>query len=152
MRMMLLAIIVLALLFGLASISQSYATSQQAQAAIEASRATQIANAGNLVVLVALLLSIFLAAVTAFVILFLLLRRYQRALRHLGLDRNMQHSAQIQPDANSMLSTALALLTYRILQEQAERDADQLHQLNLDSIEMNETAGTFDSSDNFWMM
>lgn len=152
MRMMLLAIIVLALLFGLASISQSYATSQQAQAAIEASRATQIANAGNLVVLVALLLSIILAAVTAFVILFLLLRRYQRALRHLGLDRNMQHSAQIQPDANSMLSTALALLTYRILQEQAERDADQLHQLNLDSIEMNETAGTFDSSDNFWMM
>ncbi|MCX6064839.1 MAG: hypothetical protein NT121_03675 [Chloroflexi bacterium] len=36
-------------LFGLASISQSYATAKQAQAAIEASRAAQIASTGNLV-------------------------------------------------------------------------------------------------------
>jgi hypothetical protein len=64
----------------------------------------------------------------------------------------MQHWTQLQPDANSMLSAALALLTYRILQEQAERDAEQMHQLNLDSIEMTETAHNFDTPDNFWMM
>jgi heme/copper-type cytochrome/quinol oxidase subunit 2 len=148
----LLIVLIIALLFGLSTISQSYATAQQAQAAIEASKATQIANAGNLVVLVALLVSIVLVAVTAFVIIVLLLRKHQRALRQLGTNRDMQHSAQLQPDANSMLSAALALLTYRILQEQAERDAEQMHQLNLDSIEMTETAHNFDTPDNFWMM
>jgi heme/copper-type cytochrome/quinol oxidase subunit 2 len=147
-----LIMFLLALLFGLSTISQSYATAQQAQAAIEASKATQIANAGNLVVLVALLMSTVLAAVAAFVIIFLFIRRNQRALRQLGMNRDMQHWAQIQPDANSMLSSALALLTYRMLQEQAERDAAQLHQLNLDSIEMSEAEDSFYPSDNSWMM
>jgi|GEM_PF-6022518 len=59
-----LVMLIVILLFGLSSISQSYATAKQAQAAIEASKTAQIASIGNLIVIavVALVIVVLLAA------------------------------------------------------------------------------------------
>ena len=67
--LLILVLLIVALLFGLSSISQSYATAKQAQAAIEASHVAQTASLGNLtiilvtavIVLAVLLLGIFIA-------------------------------------------------------------------------------------------
>lgn len=57
-------VVFLALLFGLSSISQSYAAARQAQALIETARVAQIASGGNLV-LIAILVVLLLAALGA---------------------------------------------------------------------------------------
>jgi type II secretory pathway component PulF len=64
----LLIVLILALLFVLPSVSQSYASGRQAQAVIETSRATQIANFGNLLV-IAILAVMLLAALGVIVYL-----------------------------------------------------------------------------------
>jgi hypothetical protein len=48
--LLIIAFLIVVLLFSLSSISQSYASAKQAQAAIEASRAVQVASASNLVI------------------------------------------------------------------------------------------------------
>lgn len=66
---LLAVLVVLMLIWGLASISQSYAAAQQAQAAIEASRATQIASVGNLLVIVVLVLLVIVLLVCLYYVL-----------------------------------------------------------------------------------
>lgn len=51
-------LVIVVLVWGLSSISQSYAAARQAQASIEASRAAQIASTGNLVTILAVVLVI----------------------------------------------------------------------------------------------
>ena len=126
--------IVLALLFGLSSVSQSYATAQQAQAAIEASKSAQIASVGNLVVIavVALVIVVLLAAVifTAW-----LLHAKPQSTRRRDVGQNVYWEQPQQPDVNSLLQTVLTLLTYQITLEQVERETGQLFQLGQDHLE-----------------
>jgi len=56
-----IAILIVALLFGIASISQSYAAVQQAQTTIKTARMAQVARLGNLVSI--LVIFLLLAAV-----------------------------------------------------------------------------------------
>lgn len=120
--------VVLALLFGLSSVSQSYATAKQAQAAIEASKTAQIASLGNLVViaLVTLVIVVLLAAVifTAW-----MLQAKPLTIKRQGSNQNVCWEQPKQQDVNGLLQTLLTLLTYQITLEQVERDTEQLFQL-----------------------
>jgi ABC-type Fe3+ transport system permease subunit len=129
-----LILLVLALLFGLSSISQSYATAQQAQAAIEASKTAQIASVGNLIVIAvaALVIVVLLAAVifTAW-----LLHAKPQSSRRSDSGQNVYWEQNRQSDVNGLLQTVLTLLTYQITLEQVERETEQLFQLGQDHIE-----------------
>jgi ABC-type Fe3+ transport system permease subunit len=129
-----LILLVLALLFGLSSISQSYATAQQAQAAIEASKTAQIASVGNLVVIImaALVIVVILAAVifTAW-----LLHTKPLSTKRRDSDQNVHWEQTQQPDVNGLLQTVLTLLTYQITLEHVERETGQLFELGQDHIE-----------------
>lgn len=129
-----LMMLIVVLLFGLSSVSHSYATAQQAQAAIEASKTAQIASVGNLVVIavVALVIVVLLAAVifTAW-----LLHAKPQSTRRLDSGQNVYWEQTRQPDVNGLLHTVLTLLTYQITLEQVERETGQLFQLGQDHIE-----------------
>lgn len=129
-----LVMLIVILLFGLSSISQSYATSQQAQAAIEASKTAQIASVGNLVVIavVALVIVVILAAVIFTV---WLLHTKPQPTRKRDSGQNVYWEQTRQPDVNGLLQTVLTLLTYQITLEQVERETGQLFQLGQDHIE-----------------
>jgi ABC-type Fe3+ transport system permease subunit len=118
--MFVFALLILALLFGFSSMSQSYASSQQAQAAIEASRTAQIASTGNLIVIVTL--AVFLLVAIA-VIAYLLLHA-----RQLGLRRNSQpNTGQVpQADMSSLLPAMLTMLLLQAMQKQNDPAADTL--------------------------
>lgn len=111
-------------LFSLASVSQSYATSQQAQAAIEASRAAQIASTGNLVTIVTVaLLAIALLAVVV-VSAWLVLRTKAQPKRQWCPNRNRGWDQFQQPDANALIPALMTILLYEMTQHQ-QHDAEQ---------------------------
>jgi hypothetical protein len=102
------------LIFGLSSVSQSYAAARQAQANIESSRTAQIAIAGNLVV-IATLAILLLTAVA--IIAYLLLRTRQPSNRQAF----KSHTSQIsETDINSMLPSMLTLMVYQMMQNQSQ--------------------------------
>jgi ABC-type Fe3+ transport system permease subunit len=129
-----LILLVLALLFGLSSISQSYATAQQAQAAIVASKTAQIASVGNLVIVVAaaLVIVVLLAAV---IITAWLLYAKPQSTRRPDSGQNVYWEQARQSDVNGLLQTVLTLLTYQITLEHGERETGQLFELGQDHIE-----------------
>ncbi len=112
-----IALVIVVLLFGLTSISQSYAASQQAQAAIEASRAAQIASAGNLVI-IATLAVLLLVAVG--VIALLLLRAKSQPKRQWtpGSNADWEPFPHFpQPNPNALLPTLLTMMMYQMMQQ-----------------------------------
>jgi hypothetical protein len=128
------ALVIMVILFGLSSISQSYATAQQAQAAIEASKTAQIASAGNLVVIVAASLVIVVILAAAIFTAWLLHSKPLWSKRQIS-DQAVHLQQSQQPDVNGLLQTVLTLLTYQITLEHVERDTEQLFQLGQDHLE-----------------
>jgi lysylphosphatidylglycerol synthetase-like protein (DUF2156 family) len=147
MQIFLLLIIALLVFFlGLASISQAYATTQQAQAAIEASRATQIASAGNLITLVTVTLVIIVMLAAVVMIAWLLLRAKFHPKNHWISGSNANWERIPQPQTTNLLPTLLTMLLYQMMQSQQQRESDQ-------SWMMNEPANEITSfSDNIWDM
>jgi hypothetical protein len=144
LQMMVILLLIVLILFGLASISQSYATAQQAQAMIEANRATQIASTGNLVtiLMIALLLASSLVAVA--VIAYLVYRVKVKASVSTGQwvsgpNANFGRVGQVgqpmdqlgQPSANELLPAMLTMLLVQMLRQQTGRgqSANQLFTL-----------------------
>ena len=124
-----LVMLIVVLLFGLSSISQSYASAKQAQAAIEASRAAQIASAGNLVT-VALVIVAVLAAVV--VIAWLLLRTKSQPRRQWVSGPNANWGQVHQPPANVLLPALLSMMLYQMMQsqEQHQQETEQFWMMN----------------------
>jgi hypothetical protein len=125
MQILLIVTLTLALfIFALSSVSQSYASAQQAQAAIEASRAAQIASTGNLVtiVTVALVAIALLAAVV--LIASLVLRAKSQPKRQWNPSRNGGWDQFQQPDANALIPALMTLLLYEMTQHR-QHDAEQ---------------------------
>lgn len=115
-----LILLVLALFFGLSSMSQSYASAKQAQAAIEASRTAQIASTGNLIVIVTLAVLLLVAVA---VIVYLLLHARQPGQRR----NSRPNTGQVpQADMNSLLPTMLTMLLVQAMQKQNHPEADML--------------------------
>lgn len=109
-----------ALFFGFSSVSQSYASAKQAQAAIEASRTAQIASTGNLIVIVTL--AVFLL-VAICVIAYLLLHARQPVQRR----NSRPDTGQVpQADLNSLLPAMLTMLLLQAMQKQSDPEADML--------------------------
>jgi NADH:ubiquinone oxidoreductase subunit 3 (subunit A) len=115
-----LLLFIVVLLFGLSSVSHSYSTAKQAQAAIEASRTAQIASTGNLVVIVTLAI-LFLVAIA--VIAYLLLHARQP-----GQCKNSRpNTGQVpQVDMSSLLPAMFTMLLLQAMQKQSDPEADML--------------------------
>ena len=111
--LLVIALLIVVLLFGLSSISQSYASAKQAQAAIEASRAAQIASAGNLV-LIAILVVLVLAALGA---TGYLLARVRQSPSQTGQWLPGPNARWGQPDMNAMLPILLVMMMYQQLSQ-----------------------------------
>jgi len=131
-RFLILSVLILALIFGFASISQSYATARQAQATIEASRVAQIASVGNLVALitVALIVAIVLAVSLFFGWLFL--RGKSQPKRQWAPGPNANWGQVSQPQANALLPALLTVLLYQMMQNQQQhfQESEQFWMLN----------------------
>ena len=109
-----------ALFFGFSSISQSYASAQQAQAAIEASRTAQIASTGNLIVIVTLAILLLVAIA---VIAYLLLHARQSGYRR----NSGPNTGQVpQAEMSSLLPAMLTMLLLQAMQKQIDPEADML--------------------------
>ena len=106
-------------LFSLASVSQSYATAKQAQAAIEASRAAQIASTGNLVTLMTIALVVVAVLAAVILIAWLLLRAKPQTSRQWSSNRNNGWDQFQQPDANALVPALMTLLLYEMTQHQS---------------------------------
>lgn len=113
-----ISLLVLALVFGVSSISQSHATAKQAQATIEIARAAEIASISNLVVI--LLLVLLVIAIVG-VVLYLFIH----------IKSNSPHrpsqSTQVSHSGNANWDHLLALLLVQIIQNQVEQNASQLN-------------------------
>jgi len=77
-----IALIVVVLVFGGASVMQSYASAQQAQATIETAKAAQMATTGTVLVIV--LLSLILLAIIALVVYSVRIRSANRESSFIG--------------------------------------------------------------------
>ena len=148
-----LLLVTLVALFGLASISQSYATAKQAQAAIEASRASQIASTGNLVAMItiAILAIAFLAALI--VIAWLVLRVKSQTKRHWTRTGNRGWDQfdllKSQPQANALIPALMTQLLY----EMTQRQQHESEQFWMSDPAMNDTMNEVPSfPDNTWDM
>jgi len=119
-----LTLFVIVFLFSLASVSQSYATAQQAQAAIESSRAAQIASTGNLVAIVIVALVVIALLVAVVLIAWLVLRAKSQPKRQWSSSRNGGWDQFQPPDANALIPTLMTLLLYEMTQHR-QQDAEQ---------------------------
>jgi flagellar basal body-associated protein FliL len=113
----LVILIILVFLFALPSASQSYASARQAQAVIETSRATQIANFGNLLV-IAILAVMLLAALGVIVYLLWRTRQTSQSRWVSGPNANWGQQQIQQPDANALLPALMAALALQMMNNQ----------------------------------
>jgi ABC-type Fe3+ transport system permease subunit len=123
--LLILALVIVVLFFGLSSVSQSYATAKQAQAAIEASRAAQIASTGNLVSLVTVALVIVAVLTAVVVIAWLVLRAKAQPKRHWIANRNGGWDQFQQPQTNALVEALMTRLLYEMSQHQQHQDVEQ---------------------------
>ncbi len=117
MQILFILLLILALLFGLSSISQSYAAAQQAQAVIETARAAQIASAGNLVIIVTLAL-LLVAAIGVIGYLLVVRSRPQSTLGQWQPGPYARWRRIEQPDASAILPAMMSMLLYQMAQHQ----------------------------------
>jgi len=120
-----LTLFVIVFLFSLSSVSQSYATAKQAQAAIEANRATQIASTGNLVSLVTVTLVIIAGLAAAIVIAWLVLRARTQPKRNWTRTNNGGWDQFQQPRTNALVEALMTQLLYEMSQHQQHQDVEQ---------------------------
>jgi len=131
-RFLILSVLILALIFGFASISQSYATARQAQAAIEASRVAQIASVGNLVALITVALVIVVVLVVIILFGWLFLRGKSQPKRQWTPGPNANWGQVSQSQANALLPALLTVLLYQMMQNQQQhfQESEQFWMLN----------------------
>ncbi len=123
-----LIVILLVVLWGLASISQSYAAAMQAEAAIHTSRAAQVSSTGNLVtiLIVALLVLVLLATLGFVAYLY-----YQIKIKPLlnpakggawapGPNAQWRQVTQLPTATNDLLPALLTMMMYQMLQQQRQ--------------------------------
>ena len=115
-----IALLILVLVFGLSSISQSYATAKQAQATIETARTAEIASTGNLI---AILLFALLVIVIIGISLHFFLGLKTTSQQHTQKS-TQSHLSQVGPVS---LDSIITLLVIQMLQDQMEQNASQLH-------------------------
>ncbi len=125
-QLLVLLLFVIVFLFGLSSVSQSFATAKQAQAAIEASRTAQIAGTGNLVSLVTMALVIIAGLAAVVVIAWLVLRAKAQPNRHWTSNRNGGWDQFQQPRTNALVEALMTQLLYEMSQHQQHQDVEQL--------------------------
>ena len=117
---LLLCLFILAILFGVTSISQSNATAKQAQASIETARVAEIASISNLVII--LLLVLLVLAIIGFTLYFLL------HIKTNSLHRSSQSTpSQVSNSGNANWDQLLTLLLVQFIQNQMEQNASQLN-------------------------
>jgi hypothetical protein len=126
---LLIAIIVgiVLLIWGLASYEGSHAAALQAQAAIEASRATQIAASGQAVVSILLAVIVLLVVVIAAMGVLVWIRSRQLPIQH-----RLAAAQQLQAGqtSNESLQQFQQLLTLQLLARLAQpQQPEPLHQL-----------------------
>jgi lysylphosphatidylglycerol synthetase-like protein (DUF2156 family) len=117
-------------LFSLSSVSQSYATAKQAQAAIEASRVAQIASTGNLVSLVTVALVIVAVLTAVVVTAWLVLRARAQPKRHWTRTNNggwdqFDLLSKSQHRTNALVEALMTQLLYEMSQHQQHQDNEQ---------------------------
>ena len=120
-----LTLFVIVFLFSLSSVSQSYATAKQAQAAIEASRATQIASTGNLVSLVTMALVSIAGLAAVVVTAWLVLRARTQPKRNWTRTNNGGWDQFQQPRTNALVEALMTQLLYEMSQHQQHQDIEQ---------------------------
>jgi Na+/proline symporter len=112
-----IAFILVALFFGVASISQSYATAKQAEATIETARSLEITSISTLVltVLVVLLVVAFISLLIAF-------------LHTKSAPKNSERSSNLHIPLSgpNNLNHLLVIFLIEMLQNQMQRNASQL--------------------------
>ncbi len=123
--LLVLLLFVIVFLFGLSSVSQSYATAKQAQAAIEASRAAQIASTGNLVSLVTVSLVIVAVLTAVIVIAWFVLRAKAHPKRQWTRTNNGGWDQFQQPRTNALVEALMTQLLYEMSQHQQHQDVEQ---------------------------
>ncbi|MCX6078518.1 MAG: hypothetical protein NTW32_03190 [Chloroflexi bacterium] len=123
--LLVLLIFVIVFLFGLSSVSQSYATAKQAQAAIEASRAAQIASTGNLVTIVTVALVIIVSLVAVIVIAWLVLSAKAQPKRQWTRTNNGGWDQFQQSRTNTLVEALMTQLLYEMSQHQQHQDVEQ---------------------------
>jgi hypothetical protein len=133
-------LIIVIVVWGLASISQSYATAKQAQATIEAARAAQVANAGNMVtILVTALVILVSEALICFGLWLFFQVRVKPTLTRTGLfpgNMRKMFGRQNQPgiagqDPLGLLTELMAFQMYQQMQREM-RDQRQEQPAQLD--------------------
>lgn len=115
-----ISLLILALVFGVSSISQSYATAKQAQATIETARVAEIASISNLVII--LLLVLLVTAIIGAVLYFAL---HSKSNSHQRSHQSKQ--SQVSNTGNANWDHLLTLLLVQILQNHMEQNASQLN-------------------------
>jgi ABC-type Fe3+ transport system permease subunit len=124
--LLIIVFLIVALLFGLSSNSQSYASAKQAQAAIEASRAAQIASAGNIVI-VALLIGAVVIAVVLLTLVYLRMNAQPKRRQATSANLDWDYLPQ-QHQSNAVLPTVLTMLLYQLMQSQHEQHQQETEQ------------------------
>ncbi len=121
-RILVAILVVVVLLFALSSISQSYATAKQAEAAIEASRTAQIAGIGNLVtILVVAVVVVAVLMLGIFIVYFEIKGIPYRKTK--SLSDSSRHFGQ---DNNGLLPAILTMMMYEMLQRQEAQQHSML--------------------------
>jgi hypothetical protein len=106
-------LLIIVIIFGVASGMQSYATAQQAQAQIEVAKAGQVNAWGNLITILILMLTILV--VLAFLAA-LLWTMYRRSVRQSVISRqHLTPSTFVPPPPPPSLETLIQLETLRML-------------------------------------
>ena len=118
--MILLCLFILAILFGVTSISQSFATAKQAQATIETARVAEIASISNLVVI--LLLVLLVIAILGFALYFIL--HYKTNSLHRP---NRSTQSDSSHEGNTNWEHLLNLLLVQLIHNQMEQNTSQLN-------------------------
>ena len=117
---LLLCIFILAMLFGVTSISQSFVTAKQAQAVIETARVAEITSISNLVV--TLLLVLLVIAILGFILYFLF---HIKTNSHNRSSQSTQ--SQVSHSGNPSWDQLLTLLLMQLIQSQMEQNISQLN-------------------------
>lgn len=125
MPLIIAALLIVLVLFGLSSISQSQATAKQAQAVIEASRTAQIATTGNLVTIVTVALVIIAILAAVIVIAWLVLRAKTQPKQNWTRTNNGSWDHFQQPRTNALVEALMTQLLYEMSQHQQHQDVEQ---------------------------
>ena len=116
---LILILLIVVLLFGLSSLSQSYASAKQAQASIEASRAAQIANVGNLIIIALVIVAVVIVVA---LLTWVYLRTTARTKRRWASSASSDWDyLPQQGQSNAMLPALVTMLVYQLMQSQQEQ-------------------------------